>query len=398
MTMAQPSSENRESRSRGLLGELGQLPLEPLKAGAKALLMSAGERAAGFVGDKAEEMAQRLTESAEHGGAGLMAAVTGTKELAEGGSPVKSAMKAGLAGIKEKVKGALGAGGGKGGKKGKSKVVNIIEHNDVGLPIRVVYDQWTRFEDFPSMTKKVLSVDQESDEKVNWQAQIFLSKRSWQATIVEQVPDERIVWTSTGAKGTVDGSVTFHELAPDMTRILLVIEYYPQGFFEKTAYMWRAQGRRVRADFKYIKRHLMTRTILEQDAVEGWRGEIRDREVVKTHEDALREEEEAEYGPEEEPQEGQGEYGEAEEGGEEGEYGDEGEEAEEYGEEEQEGEEEEGEYGDEEDERETDYGEESEAEEYAGEGEEEYDEDESREDEDQHGRGRREAVTSSRRR
>ncbi|MGI8312661.1 SRPBCC family protein [Saccharopolyspora hattusasensis] len=355
--------------------------------------MSAGERAAGFVGDKVEEMAERLSESAENGGAGLMAAVTGSKELAEGGSPVKSALKAGFTGMAEKAKGALGMGGGKGGKKGKSKVVNIIEHNDVGLPIRVVYDQWTRFEDFPSMTKKVLSVDQESDEKVNWQAQIFLSKRSWQATIVEQVPDERIVWTSTGAKGTVDGSVTFHELAPDMTRILLVIEYYPQGFFEKTAYMWRAQGRRVRADFKYIKRHLMTRTILEQDAVEGWRGEIRDREVVKTHEDALREEEEdAEYGPEageEEPQEYEGEYGEAEEGSEEGEYGDEGEEeAEEYGEEE------EGEYGDEENER----AEESEAEEYEDEGEEKYEEDEAREDEGQRGRRRRAAVTSSRRR
>ncbi|WP_237710887.1 SRPBCC family protein [Saccharopolyspora spinosa] len=240
------------------------------------------------------------------------------------------------------------------------------------------------------MTKKVLSVDQESDEKVNWQAQIFLSKRSWQATIVEQVPDERIVWTSTGAKGTVDGSVTFHELAPDMTRILLVIEYYPQGFFEKTAYMWRAQGRRVRADFKYIKRHLMTRTILEPEAVEGWRGEIRDREVVKTHEEALREEE-AEYGPEEEPQEYEGEYGEAGEVGEEGEYGDEGEEGEEYGEEE-----EEGEYGDEEEE--ADYGEEPEAEEYEGEGEEAYYEDEGREEEDQRGRRRREAVTSSRRR
>ncbi|PKW15565.1 putative membrane protein [Saccharopolyspora spinosa] len=387
MTMAQPSSENRESRSGGLLREL---PLEPLKAGAKELLMSAGERAAGLVGDKVEEMAGRLTESAENGGAGLMAAVTGSKELAAGGSPVKSALKAGLTGMTEKVKGALGMGGGKGGKKGKSKVVNIIEHNDVGLPIRVVYDQWTRFEDFPSMTKKVLSVDQESDEKVNWQAQIFLSKRSWQATIVEQVPDERIVWTSTGAKGTVDGSVTFHELAPDMTRILLVIEYYPQGFFEKTAYMWRAQGRRVRADFKYIKRHLMTRTILEPEAVEGWRGEIRDREVVKTHEEALREEE-AEYGPEEEPQEYEGEYGEAGEVGEEGEYGDEGEEGEEYGEEE-----EEGEYGDEEEE--ADYGEEPEAEEYEGEGEEAYYEDEGREEEDQRGRRRREAVTSSRRR
>jgi uncharacterized membrane protein len=288
MTMAEQSEQRRPTGVGGLLKEL---PLDSLKAGFQDLLASAGERATGYVTDKVDDMTERLTESANNGGAGLLAALTGGKKLAEGGSPVGSAVSAGLTGAKEKVGQAMGFGGSKGAKKGKAKVVNIIEHNDVGLPLRVVYDQWTRFEDFPDMTKKVLSVDQEAEEKVNWKAKIFLSTRSWEATIIEQVPDDRIVWTSKGAKGTVDGAVTFHELAPNLTRILLVIEYYPQGFFEKTGYLWRAQGRRVRADFKYIKRHMMTRTILEQDKVEGWRGEIRDREVVKTHEEAMREEE-----------------------------------------------------------------------------------------------------------
>lgn len=297
VTVAEQSEQRRPT---GVGGVLNELPLDHLKAGFQDLLSSVGERATGYLTDKVDGMTERLAESANNGGTGLVAALTGGKKLVAGGSPVGSALSAGLAGAKEKAKEALGAVGGKGGKKGKSKVVNIIEHNDVGLPIRVVYDQWTRFEDFPEMTKKVLSVDQESDEQVNWKAKIFFSTRGWESTIVEQVPDDRIVWTSKGAKGTVDGTVTFHELAPNLTRILLVLEYYPQGFFEKTGYLWRAQGRRVRADFKYIKRHMMTRTILEQDKVEGWRGEIRDREVVKTHEDALREEEEnLDYGAEE---------------------------------------------------------------------------------------------------
>ncbi len=327
-----------------------------------------------------------------------MAAVTGGKELAAGGSPVKSALKAGLTGMTVKAKEAIGLGGGggaKGGKKGKAKVVNIIEHNDVGLPLRVVYDQWTRFEDYPSMTKKVLSVDQEADEKVNWQAQIFLSKRSWEASIIEQVPDDRIIWTSKAAKGSVDGSVTFHELAPDMTRILLVIEYYPQGFFEKTANLWRAQGRRVRADFKYIKRHMMTQTILEPDQVEGWRGEIRDREVVRTHEEAMREEEE-EGGLREAPaeeEEYEGERGEAEEEEEyDEEYGDE----EDYGEEDEAGRAEDYPESDEEYEEADDHGDEDEG--YAERDGEDYEEDEGRGDEEESSRSRRESVTSSRRR
>ncbi|OLT48547.1 hypothetical protein BJF85_12090 [Saccharomonospora sp. CUA-673] len=178
--------------------------------------------------------------------------------------------------VTDTVKQAVGGGSTKSG----GKVVNIVEECDIGLPLSVTYNQWTAFEDYPSFTRKVEKVEQESEEKLRWRAQIFLSHRDWESTIVEQVPDERIVWKSSGAKGYVDGAVTFHELAPTLTRIVLVLEYYPQGFVEKTANLWRAQGRRVRLEVKHIKRHMMTRTILDQDGEQGWRGEIRDGAVV----------------------------------------------------------------------------------------------------------------------
>jgi hypothetical protein len=117
-----------------------------------------------------------------------------------------------------------------------------------------------------------------------------------------QIPDERIVWESEGPKGYPNGSVTFHELSPTMTRIVLVIEYYPKGLFEKTGNIWRAQGRRVRSDFKQFPRHVMTRTMLHADEVEGWRGRIEDSEVVETHEDAVEREEQEEQEQEEQDQ------------------------------------------------------------------------------------------------
>jgi uncharacterized membrane protein len=280
----------------GFGGLLRELPLDQLKAGVQDVLTAAVERAAKSATSKVEDMTTRLTESADNGGTGLISAVMGGKELTASGSRVKSALSGGVAQAKDKVSEQLGRGQGtedSGGRKSTSKVTNIIEKCDVGLPVRVVYNQWTEFEDFPSFTRKVNSVEQESDVTVNWRAQILFSHRNWESTIIEQVPDERIVWTSKGSKGTVDGTVTFHELTPDLTRIILVIEYHPQGFFEKTGNIWRAQGRRVRADFRHIQRHMMTQTILEPDKVEGWRGEIRDREVVRTHEDTLREEQEA---------------------------------------------------------------------------------------------------------
>ncbi len=130
-----------------------------------------------------------------------------------------------------------------------------------------------------------------SDEKLSWKAKVFWSSRTWESTIVEQVPDEHIVWRSKGPKGHVDGTVSFHEPAPNLTRVLLVLEYHPQGFFERTGNLWRAQGRRVRLELKHFRRYVMTQALTRPDEVEGWRGEIRDSEVVRSHEDALDEEE-----------------------------------------------------------------------------------------------------------
>jgi hypothetical protein len=144
--------------------------------------------------------------------------------------------------------------------------------------------------------KKIENVENPSDEKLQWKAQIWWSHRTWESTIMRQIPDERIVWRSKGPKGYVDGAVTFHELAPNLTRVLLVLEYHPQGFFEHTGNLWRAQGRRARLEFKHFRRHALTQVALHPDDVEGWRGVIEDGQVVKDHETALQEEKEREEG------------------------------------------------------------------------------------------------------
>ncbi|MGH3306181.1 MAG: SRPBCC family protein [Nocardioides sp.] len=226
-----------------------------------------------------------FSSAVEKVGDGTGAAGKAAKSIKDGESPVKAvskaATKAGTSALKDKVKEAVGGGGG--GKK--MKVVNILETIDVPVPRRVAYDKWTQFQDIPDFTRKVEKVDQKEDEKLEWKAQVFLSHRTWQATIKEQVPDERIVWESSGEKGHVDGAVTFHELAPDLTRVLMTLEYHPQGFFEKTANLWRAQGRRARADMRQFRREMTMQTMLEQEEQEGWRGEIRDKEVVKSNDD-----------------------------------------------------------------------------------------------------------------
>ncbi|MGW3565938.1 SRPBCC family protein [Streptomyces sp. NPDC000941] len=265
-------------RHLGALSTLAEeLPTERLMKETQNLLTALGERALSTV-----------SHLGDGGGIGLK-------------SPVKPLLKMGAQQVLEKVKDTvkdkvkdavplLGGGGGDGGGKGKKlKVTNIVEQIDVGVPVSVAYDQWTRFEDFPGFMKKVEDVEQTSDEEIDWKAQIFLSHREWHAEIIDQVPDQHIVWRSRGQKGHVDGAVTFHEIAPDLTRILLVLQYHPQGFFEHTGNLWRAQGRRARLELKHYRRHVMSEVILHPDDVQGWRGEIHDGEVApaqdEDHED-----------------------------------------------------------------------------------------------------------------
>ncbi|HET7016242.1 MAG TPA: SRPBCC family protein [Streptosporangiaceae bacterium] len=267
-------------------------PVDKLKDEARQYAQALGERALKSVGDRIAGSTGKLLDYAEgNGGPGLKAAAEGAKRLAEGQSPARSVL--GAAG--KAVTGLFGRSGGGGGGGGKKlKVTNIEEDIEVGVPVRLAYDQWTRFTDFPSFMKKVESVEQESDEKLKWQAQILWSHRGWESTIKQQVPDERIVWTSKGQRGHVDGAVSFHEIAPNLTKVLLVLEYHPQGGFEYIGNLWRAQGRRARLELKHYRRQMMTQAVLHPDEIEGWRGVIEDGEVVKDHQSAIEEEQDTE--------------------------------------------------------------------------------------------------------
>ncbi|MFZ4133979.1 SRPBCC family protein [Streptomyces koyangensis] len=278
-----------------------------LKEEARSHLSARAQSLADKAGDKVTELTGKLSESVGGpvGEAG--------KRVMEGESPVKAMASEKAKDVKDKAVGKVKeAFGGGTGSTGDTKVTNIVESIDIPVPLRTVYDHWTQFEDFSSFMKGVKSVTQNEDEETDWKAKVFLSERSWTATIQEQVPDDRIVWTSEGDKGSTAGAVTFHELAPHLTRVVAIVEYYPAGFFEKTGNLWRAQGRRLRLDLKHFARHV---TLGPDPEIEGWRGEIRDGEVVRTDEEA-REDEESE----EEYEDG---YDEDEDEYEDGEYDDE---------------------------------------------------------------------------
>ncbi|GES29981.1 SRPBCC family protein [Streptomyces angustmyceticus] len=262
---------------------------DQLKEELQRYLQARAEHAVTSLGHKLGESVGRLAEPGQGPGGLVSSLAKGGKALSEGRSPQQAALAAGASHLKDTVKDKVKSLFGKGrkGGGGKSKSVAIVEDIDVGVPVREAYDQWTQFQEFSTFAKGVVSVDKSDDTSSNWKVKVAKSTRSWRANVTEQVPDERISWTTEGAKGTVKGVVTFHRLTDNLTRVLLVLEYFPKGLFEKTGNIWRAQGRRARLDLKLYRKFIM----LRGEATDGWRGEIQDGEVVVAHEDAVAEEE-----------------------------------------------------------------------------------------------------------
>lgn len=145
----------------------------------------------------------------------------------------------------------------------------IEETITVDVPVRVAYDRWTRFEDFPSFMEGVESVQQLDDKTLRWTASIAGVSRSWTARIVDQTPDTRVAWKS--VEGTDNaGAVLFDPVGSGQTRVTLRIDAEPDGIVESVGDAMGFVQRRVKGDLERFKDLVE----LTGAGVDGWRGEI----------------------------------------------------------------------------------------------------------------------------
>jgi len=146
---------------------------------------------------------------------------------------------------------------------------SIEEAIDVDVPVSVAYNQWTQFEEFPQFMGGVGEVTQLDDTHLHWKAAIAGVPKEWDAVITEQTPDQRIAWTNTtGARNA--GVVTFHRLAENKTRVMLQLDYEPEGLVENVGDMIGVVSTRVRADLKRFKNFIESRG----RETGAWRGEV----------------------------------------------------------------------------------------------------------------------------
>jgi uncharacterized membrane protein len=148
------------------------------------------------------------------------------------------------------------------------------ESIDVEAPVRVVYDQWTQFEDFPTFMEGVKRVEQLDDKHLRWTASVAGKEEVWLADIVDQTPDRRIAWKSTD--GAVNaGTVLFEPVGTDRSRITLRIDAEPQGPVETAGDKLGFLQRRVHGDLERFRERV------ERQGGDGraWRGEVHGDEV-----------------------------------------------------------------------------------------------------------------------
>jgi uncharacterized membrane protein len=148
--------------------------------------------------------------------------------------------------------------------------MSTIEQSiDVNVPVHTAYNQWTQFEEFPQFMEGVEEVRQLDERRLHWRANIGGRVEEWDAVITEQHPDERIAWKNTTGAANA-GGVTFHRLADTKTRIMLQMEYDPQGVVENLGDLLGMVSRRVANDLERFKEFIEARG----HETGAWRGEV----------------------------------------------------------------------------------------------------------------------------
>ena len=148
-------------------------------------------------------------------------------------------------------------------------MASIQESIDVEVPVETAYNQWTQFEEFPTFMEGIEQVRQLDDTHLHWVAEVGGERQEWDARITEQHPDERVAWTATSGKGNA-GVVTFHRIDETQTRVMVQLDWEPEGVTEQIGATLGMDSRRVQGDLQRFK------DLIEKRGSESgaWRGEV----------------------------------------------------------------------------------------------------------------------------
>ena len=129
----------------------------------------------------------------------------------------------------------------------------------VDVPVTTAYNQWTQFEEFPRFMSGVERIDQRSDTMTHWVTNVGGQRREFDARITEQIPDERVAWTTVESDTRQAGVVTFHRLDENRTRIMLEMDTAPKGLRDTIGDKLGLVQRQAKGDLRHFKEFIESR-------------------------------------------------------------------------------------------------------------------------------------------
>jgi uncharacterized membrane protein len=265
------------SGMKGLAAGAGAAALAPVA------LKSAGKLAKSLGVDSLEDVVKSPGQALEGAKSNLGDRLTSSVKDKAKGALDEAGGPGGIA--KDAAKQMLPFGGGDGGGSkggaegvGKGRRMPVQQVVDIGIPIESVYNQFTQFEEWPQFMHRVKRATQDDDCSVSFAVKIWGKTKEFTAEIETQRPDQRIKWKSSQGM-THTGVVTFHELGPNLTRVILNFEVDPGSLVEKFARGARHVKRAARADLHRFVAFIET----AEHETGAWRGVIEDGELVEEH-------------------------------------------------------------------------------------------------------------------
>lgn len=135
--------------------------------------------------------------------------------------------------------------------------VSTVQHSIVvELPIAAVYKQWVDFESYPEFLPAVRDVTTTGEVYSRWTVAISKLSRQFLVEILEQLPEERLVWRTIEGDVWFSGDASFEAIDKQQTRVDVTVHWKPVSTVERTAAALGLAGRAVRGTLEAFKSYI----------------------------------------------------------------------------------------------------------------------------------------------
>lgn len=104
----------------------------------------------------------------------------------------------------------------------------FTQHITIKKGRKQVYKYWRKLENLPHIMTHIAKVEDLSNNKYRWEAEFNKQHFSWNAQIIEDIPNEKISWTSVDSPDVENaGTVEFIDSPQGGTELRVTISYKP---------------------------------------------------------------------------------------------------------------------------------------------------------------------------